>query len=129
VLLVYTEGVLKDRLQVHLTPVDQCFVEKAKKDIFAFASQLVDLIPDVLVVDISRYGLAKAKKLAHDLRQREVFRETVMIAIAPDDGETEELRANGFNDVFVDPFDAALLAERIRHYAQNPLCACTAETK
>lgn len=71
--------------------------------------------PDCIVIDLAA-GSVDGLQVARNLRQNVNFRDVVLLAVvdehAPLDGA--ELKVAGFNDYFVQPFDASLLVERIR---------------
>jgi len=71
--------------------------------------------PDCIVIDVAVASM-DGLQVARNLRQNKGFRDVVLLAILGEqcamDGTT--LKAAGFNDYFVKPFDPALLAERVR---------------
>ena len=49
-----------------------------------------------------------------DLRRNNEFAEVILIALLPDDGSSASFDRSSINETFKKPFDAALLAERLR---------------
>ncbi|MDP7268984.1 MAG: response regulator, partial [Pirellulales bacterium] len=49
-----------------------------------------------------------------NLRRNAEFSETLLIALLPDDGSSSNFDRSSINETFKKPFDAALLAERLR---------------
>ena len=53
-------------------------------------------------------------QICQNLRRSNDFVETILIALLPDDGTTASFDRSSINETFKKPFDAALLAERLR---------------
>ena len=56
----------------------------------------------------------EALQICQNLRRSSDFAETILIALLPDDGTTASFDRSSINETFKKPFDAALLAERLR---------------
>jgi excisionase family DNA binding protein len=69
--------------------------------------------PDCIIVDFS-IGKVEALQICQNLRRNSDFAKTILIALLPDDGSTISFDRSSINETFKKPFDAALLAERLR---------------
>ncbi len=69
--------------------------------------------PDCIIVDFS-IGRTEALQICQNLRRNNDFSETILIALLPDDGSSMSFDRSSINETFKKPFDAALLAERLR---------------
>ena len=69
--------------------------------------------PDCIIVDFS-IGKVEALQICQNLRRNNDFTETILIALLPDDGSTMSFDRSTINETFKKPFDAKLLAERVR---------------
>ena len=71
--------------------------------------------PDCVVIDL---GVASVDGLqvARNLKQNPNVRDVILMAVVGEHAGTDgaELKAAGFNDYFIQPFDVALLVERVR---------------
>jgi hypothetical protein len=56
----------------------------------------------------------EALQICQNLRRNSEFGETILIALLPDDSSTANFDRSSINETFKKPFDAALLAERLR---------------
>jgi len=80
---------------------------------FEAGIQAESLHPDCVVIDFAM-GRNEAVMIANNLRKNSEYSDAVLIALLSDEDNTMVLDPNLFNDSFRKPFDAALLAERIR---------------
>jgi DNA-binding response OmpR family regulator len=69
--------------------------------------------PDCIIVDFS-IGRVEALQICQNLRKNADFGETILIALLPDDGSPLSFDRSAINETFKKPFDAKLLAERLR---------------
>ena len=69
--------------------------------------------PDCIIVDFS-IGKVEALQICQNLRKNVDFSETILIALLPDDGNPMSFDRSSINETFKKPFDANLLAERLR---------------
>ena len=69
--------------------------------------------PDCIIVDFS-IGRVEALQICQNLRRNTEFAETILIALLPDDGSSTSFDRSSINETFKKPFDAVLLAERLR---------------
>ena len=53
-------------------------------------------------------------QICQNLRKNTDFTETILIALLPDDGNPMSFDRSAINETFKKPFDANLLAERLR---------------
>ena len=53
-------------------------------------------------------------QICQNLRKNPDFSETILIALLPDDGQPISFDRSAINETFKKPFDASLLAERLR---------------
>ena len=80
---------------------------------FEAGIQAESVHPDCIIVDFS-IGRTGALQICQNLRRNSEYSETILIALLPDDGETHSFDRSSINETFKKPFDAALLAERLR---------------
>jgi len=80
---------------------------------FEAGIQAESLHPDCVVVDFGM-GRQEALMIAQNLRKNTEYSETVLIALLSDDDTASGFDRTMFNETFRKPFDAALLAERIK---------------
>ena len=71
--------------------------------------------PDCIIIDVAAASV-DGLQVARNLRQNPNFRDVVLVALVGEHARVDgaELKAAGFNDYFVQPFDTNLLVERIR---------------
>ena len=69
--------------------------------------------PDCIVVDFS-IGKIEALQICQNLRRNPEYGETILIALLPDDGSSISFDRSTINETFKKPFDAQLLAERLK---------------
>ncbi len=80
---------------------------------FEAGIQAESIHPDCVVVDFVM-GREEALMIAQNLRRNSEFNETVLIGLLSDDDNASGFDRSVFSETFRKPFDAALLAERIR---------------
>ncbi len=80
---------------------------------FEAGIQAESIHPDCVVVDFVM-GREEALMIAQNLRKNSEFHETVLIGLLSDDDNASGFDRSVFSETFRKPFDAALLAERIR---------------
>ena len=80
---------------------------------FEAGIQAESIHPDCVVVDFVM-GREEALMIAQNLRRNTEFTDTVLIGLLSDDDNASGFDRSVFNETFRKPFDAALLAERIR---------------
>ena len=80
---------------------------------FEAGIQAESIHPDCVVVDFV-LGREEALMIAQNLRRNSEFTETVLIGLLSDEDNASGFDRSVFNETFRKPFDAALLAERIR---------------
>jgi excisionase family DNA binding protein len=80
---------------------------------FEAGIQAESLHPDCVVVDFAM-GRNEALMIAQNLKKNTEYSETVLIGLLTDDDNASGFDRTLFNETFRKPFDAALLAERIR---------------
>ena len=80
---------------------------------FEAGIQAESLHPDCVVIDFAM-GRADAVMIAGNLRKNPEYAETVLIGLLSDEDNASGFDRSVFNETFRKPFDAALLAERIR---------------
>ena len=80
---------------------------------FEAGIQAESIHPDCVVVDFVM-GREEALMIAQNLRKNAEFHETVLIGLLSDDDNASGFDRSVFSETFRKPFDAALLAERIR---------------
>jgi len=80
---------------------------------FEAGIQAESIHPDCVVVDFAM-GREEALMIAQNLRKNTEFTDTVLIGLLSDEDNASGFDRSVFNETFRKPFDAALLAERIR---------------
>lgn len=80
---------------------------------FEAGIQAESIHPDCVVVDFVM-GREEALMIAQNLRRNAEFTDTVLIGLLSDEDNASGFDRSVFNETFRKPFDAALLAERIR---------------
>ncbi len=122
-------GELEDETtaKVLIVAQDQVLIENLKRELpeprnwklstaasgFEAGIQAESFHPDAIIVDFS-IGRTEALQICQNLRKNTEFTETIVIALLPDDGHTTSFDRSAINETFRKPFDAALLAERLR---------------
>ncbi len=80
---------------------------------FEAGIQAESIHPDCVVIDFVM-GREEALMIAQNLRKNNEFTDTVLIGLLSDEDNASGFDRSVFNETFRKPFDAALLAERIR---------------
>lgn len=112
VLIVAQDQVLIENLRREL-PEDRGFRTAMAASGFEAGIQSESFHPDCIIVDFS-IGQIEALQICQNLRRNSDFSETILIALLPDDGSSMSFDRSSINETFKKPFDAALLAERLR---------------
>ena len=113
ILIIGAEKLFIDRLQ-ELLPEEDDFKYELAHSGFEAGIQAESFHPDTIVIDLAM-GRSEAVQIAINLRRKEDYKETLIIALASEDeAAPEKLSEYGFSESFKKPFDVALLAERIR---------------
>jgi len=112
VLIVAQDQVLIENLKREL-PQERSFKVQVAASGFEAGIQAESFHPDCMIVDFS-VGKLEALQICQNLRKNADFSEIVLIALLPDDGNTMSFDRSSINETFKKPFDARLLAERLR---------------
>ena len=112
VLIVAQDQVLVENLKREL-PVEKAFKVAVAASGFDAGIQAESFHPDCIIVDFS-IGKAEALQICQNLRRNGEFSEIILIALLPDDGSPMSFDRSSINETFKKPFDASLLAERLR---------------
>ena len=112
VLVVGQDQVLIENLKRHL-PVEKSFKIAVAASGFEAGIQAESFHPDCIVVDFS-IGKIEALQICQNLRRNAEYGETILIALLPDDGSSTSFDRSAINETFKKPFDAQLLAERLK---------------
>ena len=112
VLIVAQDQVLIENLKREM-PLDRSFKIGVAQSGFDAGIQAEGFHPDCIIVDFS-IGRTEALLICQNLRRNSEFTEVILIALLPDDGSSLSFDRTAINETFKKPFDAALLAERLR---------------
>ena len=112
VLAVGTDDGLLETLRQELGQGGSFRIEAAASG-FEAGIQAESFHPDCVLVDFSM-GRTEAVQICQNLRRNTEYQETVLIALLPDEDNTNGFDRSSINELFKRPFDPALLAERIR---------------
>jgi len=112
VLIVTQDQVLIENLKQEL-PVERSFKVAVADSGFDAGIQTESLHPDCIIVDFS-IGYHEALQICQSLRRNSRFADVILIALLPDDRSSTSFDRSSINETFKKPFDAALLAERLR---------------
>ena len=112
VLVVAQDQVLIENLKREL-PLERSFKLAVAASGFEAGIQAESFHPDSIIVDFS-IGKVEALQICQNLRKNPDFAETILIALLPDDGSPMSFDRSSINETFKKPFDAHLLAERLR---------------
>jgi len=112
VLVVGQDQVLIENLKREL-PLDRSFKLAVAASGFEAGIQAESFHPDCIIVDFS-IGRVEALQICQNLRRNTEYAETILIALLPDDGSPNSFDRSSINETFKKPFDAALLAERLK---------------
>ena len=94
-------------------PADRSFRMAVAASGFEAGIQAESFHPDCIIVDFS-IGRTEALQICQNLRRNPEYADTILIALLPDDGNSNSFDRSTINETFKKPFDAALLAERLR---------------
>jgi DNA-binding response OmpR family regulator len=94
-------------------PLDRSFKVAVAASGFEAGIQAESFHPDCIIVDFS-IGRVEALQICQNLRRNSEYADTILIALLPDDGSSTSFDRSTINETFKKPFDAALLAERLR---------------
>ena len=111
ILLVGADGPIRMSLSDLMAPED--FKIEAAQSGFEAGIQAESLHPDCVVVAFAM-GRNEALMIAQNLRRNQEYTDTVLIGLLSDEDNASGFDRTIFNETFRKPFDAALLAERIR---------------
>jgi excisionase family DNA binding protein len=112
VLVVGQDQVLIENLKRHL-PVEKSFKIAVAASGFEAGIQAESFHPDSIVVDFS-IGKVEALQICQNLRRNPEYGDVILIALLPDDGSSTSFDRSTINETFKKPFDAQLLAERLK---------------
>ena len=112
VLIVAQDQVLIENMKREL-PVERSFKVAVASSGFDAGIQAESFHPDCIIVDFS-IGRTEALQICQNLRRNSEFTEVILIALLPDDGSSTSFDRSSINETFKKPFDASLLAERLR---------------
>ena len=112
VLIVAQDQVLVENVKREL-PLERSFKLAVAASGFDAGIQAESFHPDCIIVDFS-IGRTEALQICQNLRRNEEFADVILIALLPDDGGSTSFDRSTINETFKKPFDAALLAERLR---------------
>lgn len=112
ILVVAQDHVLIENLKREL-PNERKFRVEVASSGFDAGIQAESFHPDCIIVDFS-IGRQEALQICQNLRRNSEFSEIVVIALLPDDGNTQNFDRSSINETFKKPFDVALLAERLK---------------
>ena len=117
VLLIGTDKLFNDRIK-ELLPENDDFKFELANSGFEAGTLAQSFHPDTIVIDLG-LGRSESIQITANLRKNESYTTTLIIGLAgEDEADPDKLKEYGFNDIFKQPFDAALLAERIRSIAE-----------
>jgi excisionase family DNA binding protein len=112
VLIVAQDQILIENMKRELPPERSFKVAMAASG-FEAGIQAESFHPDCIIVDFS-IGKVEALQICQNLRKNVDFADTILIALLPDDGSAMSFDRSSINETFKKPFDARLLAERLR---------------
>ena len=112
VLSVAQDQVLIENMKREL-PEERSFKVAVAASGFEAGIQAESFNPDCIIVDFS-IGEVEAMQICQNLRRNSDFGDTILIALLPDVGSPVSFDRSSINETFKKPFDAKLLAERLR---------------
>lgn len=112
VLIVAQDRVLIENLKREMPPENSFKVAVASSG-FDAGIQAESFHPDCIIVDFS-IGRTEALQICQNVRRNRDFEWMILIALLPDDGSSMSFDRSSINETFKKPFDAFLLAERLR---------------
>lgn len=110
-LLVGVDSQMRANLE-ELMPPEDFKIEVAVSG-FEAGIQAESLHPDSVIVDFGM-GRNEALMIAQNMRRNKDYSDAVLVALLSDEDNASGFDRTLFNETFRKPFDAALLAERIR---------------
>ena len=98
--------------------LEELYVDRTSHETYSgniYKGRIVNLEPAIQAafVDFS-IGRVESLQICQNLRRNPEFAETILIALLPDDGSSTSFDRSSINETFKKPFDASLLAERVR---------------
>lgn len=112
VLLVAQDQILIENIKREL-PLERSFKVAVAASGFDAGIQAESFHPDCMIVDFS-IGRTEAWEIYRSARNSAALKDLIFVALFPDDGCSASFAHSGLTEVFKKPFDAALLAERLR---------------
>ena len=112
VLIVAQDQVLIENLRRELPP-EKAFKVAVAASGFEAGIQAESFHPDCIICDFS-IGKVEALQICQNLKRNADFADTILIALLPDDGSPMSFDRSSINETFKKPFDASLLAERLK---------------
>lgn len=112
VLIVTQDQVLTENLKREL-PLGRSFKVAVAASGFDAGIQAESFHPDCIIVDFS-IGRTEALQICQNLRRNPEFADVILVALLPDDGSSLSFDRSTIQETFKKPFDAYLLAERLR---------------
>ena len=112
VLAVGADAPLLETLNQELGQSGSFRIESAASG-FEAGIQAESFHPDCVLVDFSM-GRTEALQICQNLRRNAEYQDTVLIALLPDEENSNGFDRASITELFKRPFDPALLAERIR---------------
>jgi PleD family two-component response regulator len=94
-------------------PVGRSFRVALAASSFDAGIQAKSFHPDCVIVDFF-IGRTEALQICLNLRRNAKFADVILIALLPDDGGLMNFDRSSINETWIKPFNAALLAERLR---------------
>lgn len=111
ILLVGAEPAVRSSL-LDMMKAEDFKIESAVSG-FEAGIQAESLHPDCVVIDFAM-GRTEAVMIAQNLKRNAEYLETVLVGLLTDEDNASGFDRALFNETFRKPFDAALLAERVR---------------
>lgn len=112
VLILSQDQTLVDNLKREL-PLERSFKWAVAASGFDTGVQAESFRPDCVIVDFS-IGRTEALHVCQNLRRNSEFAEAILVALLPDDGSSTSFDRSSINETWKKPFEAVLLAERLR---------------
>ena len=112
VLIVAQDHVMVGNLRREM-PLERSFKVAVAASGFDAGIQAEEFHPDCVIVDFT-IGKTEALQICNNLRRNEQFADVILVALLADDGSSTSYDRSSINEAFTKPFDAALLAERLR---------------
>lgn len=112
VLILAQDQVLIENLRREM-PLERSFKLAVAESGFDCGVQAEGFHPDCIIVDFS-IGRTEALRVCQNVRRNGELADMILVALLPDDGSSTSFDCSSINETFKKPFDAALLAERLR---------------